>query len=129
MDERKPRQVRPDIQCEPMISDPAPDGDTEGGDLAIPDPDAGSPLRAFAENVVSIQRTNERLLERAQPQVQVAPDAVKGDDRVTHELTRAVVRDFPAAIGLNDGDIVRCQHVTKIGSKPQREYGRMLDDP
>jgi hypothetical protein len=97
-------QVVLDVDGEAVGGYSARDVDADRGDLPLIDPDAGV-VRAIIRSAAGVEALlcqcgDERLLERAD----VGDDVIDADDRVPDQLTRAVVGDLAAAVGLDDLD-------------------------
>ena len=55
-------KVAADVNGEPMHRDPFADTDTEGSDLAIPDPDTGFSRNACSVDAVTFEQGDENFL-------------------------------------------------------------------
>src|SRR5206468_4220720 len=90
---------------EAMVADPTAHGDADGRDLlAIREPHAGAARDAPALEPEARERGDQRVLERTEPAVEIAADAVQVDDRVTDQLAGSVPGDVAAARHLHHLD-------------------------
>src|ERR1017187_2110943 len=91
-------QIGADVQGETVRSHPPADVYANGGDLALIHPHAGQPGDASGEDAVIGQGIDNRLLDRPHVCAHVALPLPQVEDRVAHQLARAVVRHIAAAV-------------------------------
>src|SRR4051794_18642196 len=92
-----------------MPRHPAARMDPNGRDLPIPDPHPGvfvDPFTLYAERGESV---DESVLELPQIPVEVLAMLLEVEDRITHELARAMEGDVAAALDLEQLDATRGQ--------------------
>src|SRR5258706_14067147 len=101
-DAREQGEVGRDVQGEAVRRDPPRQMHADRGDLLLSHPDADV-LLAFPRlggEPVTGEGANENLLEIADISADVPPVRAEVDDRIPHELARAVIGDLAAAIAL-----------------------------
>src|ERR1700722_15725026 len=98
-------------------------------------PDAGSPRRALGEDAIIRAGANQHLFQPTQ----VLHDAQRRggspqiENRITHQLSRAVIGDVSSAVGFKQWDAAPCEqltagnHVLRMGIAAQGEHWRMFD--
>ena len=91
-------------------------------------PHAGPPGLARRRRPKPASVSDERLLEVAQVDVQVALVLAQQEDRVADELAGAVVRDVAAALDLESGVSPRSSRLSRFALRPAREHVRVLDE-
>ena len=138
VDQGEVREVDRDVEGDPVIGDPTLDAQAERPDL----PGLRSVRVAPAARVAVAPRRldaergtgrDERRLEGADERADEQAAIVEGDDRVGHELTRAVVGDLAAALDVHDRDTPSLElggdareDVCRIAVPAQRQDGRVL---
>ncbi len=121
------RQVRIDVQGEPVAGPVPGDPDANGGDLLVADPDAGPPVDAPGRDAEVGERADEDLLELAHVSDDVADPGAgsgDGDDRVADQLAGPVVGDVAAPVGLHQPRADRGrgdEHVGRVGAGAEGE--------
>ena len=122
------------VEGEAVVSDPAADGDTEGGDFARADPNAGEAGAAGGDEAEGTDGVDEDLFEEAEVGVEVFAGG-EGDDRIADELAGAVVGDIAATVGFRDLDAlggetggVPDEVSFRAGAKADGEDGVMLGE-
>jgi hypothetical protein len=81
-----------------MHRDPLAHADADGSQLAMIGPDAGESVAACGVDTEMRAGVDQDILDHAQVRVQVAVSEVQIENRIAHELTRAVVGRLTAAI-------------------------------
>src|SRR5207249_2376094 len=105
MDEREIVERVADVERESMVADPAPHGDADRSELlALGEPHAGAPGHAPARETPARERRDQRVLQRAQPAMEIAAHTVEPDDRVADQLSRPMPCDVATAGHLDDLD-------------------------
>jgi hypothetical protein len=72
---------------------------------------------------------NYGLLERGDEVTNTEARAAQVDQRIDHELTRAVIGDLSAAIDANDWDVTCGENMRGIGIHAEREHRLVLEHP
>ena len=117
------RQVRIDVQREPVAGPVPGDPDANGGDLLVADPDAGPPVDApgrDARSASAPMRTSSRLAHVSDDVADPGAGSGDGDDRVADELAGPVVGDVAAPVGLHQPRADRGrgdEHVGRVGAR------------
>ncbi len=89
----------------------------------------GAPSRRAPCDVPFGQGVDHRLLDPVDVLAHADFQALQVQQRVQHDLPRAVVGHLPAAIDVDHGDITRHQHVLILAGLAEREHGIVLDQP
>ena len=120
------REVGVDVEGEAVPCPPARDLDADRGDLLVAHPHPGEPAVHRRLHAEIGERVDEHPLERAHVRDDVARALAplrQRDDRVADELTRAVVRDVAAAVGVHEIGADRRrrhEHVRRVGACAER---------
>src|SRR5205823_1162037 len=129
------REVGRQVQGEAMAHHGAIELDADGGDLPAPGPDARqSGLARFGFDSQLPQIFDERTLELLDVGGDGQAQAGQVEDGVAHQLARAVIRGFAAAIGPDDLDpapgSLRLVPEDVVGARrlAHREDMRMLEE-
>ena len=139
VDELEVREVDRHVERDAVIADATLDAQAQCPDLAGRGPVRVAPAAGMAvappgDDVVGGAGRDERRLERTHERAHQQAALVQPDDRIGHELTGAVVRDLPAALGPLDRDaasgefIVAREDVGRVGVAAQGQDGRMLQE-
>lgn len=84
---------------------------TDGGDLAVLDPDAGRAGQTAGRQTELSQGVDEDLLEAAHIGDDVPPPVPQIENRVAHHLPRTVIGDVAAAVGFEKLDTGALEHL------------------
>ena len=122
VDRGEARQIGGDVQREPVQRHPAFDRHANRGELALGGgvPDAGPARLARPREPEPRQRLDQRLLEVAQVDVQIALVLAQQEDRVADELAGAVVGDVAAALDLEERRVAEVEQVVALGAARPR---------
>src|ERR1700722_3247415 len=98
-------------------------------------PDAGTPRRALGEDAIIRAGANQHLFQPTQVlhDAQRRGESPQIENRITHQLSRAVIGDVSSAVGFKQWDAAPCEqltagnHVLRMGIAAQGEHWRMFD--
>ena len=89
----------------------------------------GAPAHAMAGDAAVGQRAQHRLLQAVHVFLDEVAAPAQVDQRIGHDLSGAVVGDLAAAVGGDDRDVARRQHVVGLAGQALREHRRVLAKP
>jgi hypothetical protein len=111
---------------------PGRDTDADRGELPVVHPDSRKTLLSPGRYPKVAQRQDQYLFEISQIAVQVAAIRLEIEDRISHELTRAVICHIATTTRRENFDAPVCQFVRgqkdvlRMGTRPERDDVRML---
>ena len=115
-----------------MLGNPAATAHTDGGDLAVVQPEAGQPRQTLTLQAQLRQNIQNDLFQLTQIPVQIGRAALKVQHRVGHQLAGQVMGHLPAPID----PVQRCRWVSGIemqvllaGTTAEGVTGLVLQDP
>src|SRR5258706_12027038 len=129
IDTRERLQGQVHVEREPVIRASARDAKPDGGDLAAVDINAGPAAHPLAADAVLVEHRERRLLEAAHQLLHPDAHAPQVEEHISDRLPGTMKSDLPAAIGANNGDVARGEHVLVPAGEPKREDRRMLEKP
>lgn len=129
-------QIGRDVEREPVARHPSRDPDADRRQLLASDPDAGQAVDTAGVDAVVGSGANQDLLDVADVSVDVLSIGFQIDNRITDDLSRAVVGDVAAATGFVHLDAARREKVgisedvrsTAVAANAERQDVRVLDE-
>lgn len=95
-------EARIHVESDTVVGDPFAEGNTDGGDFMIPEPDAGMFIVAMGVgDAETATGPDDDLLEGPEVPMGVLFVRRQMEDGIGHELAGTVVRDVAAALGSN----------------------------
>src|SRR5690606_18054823 len=122
-------QVHADVERQAMEAASAAHADAQRRDLGPAHVHAGRALQALATDVPLVERVDDRLLDPAHVLAHAHADPAQVQQRVEHDLARAVVGHLAAAVHVQHRDVARRQHVLRLAGLAQGEHRLVLDQP
>lgn len=92
------RQIAMDIEREPMERDSPLDRDADGRYFPALNPDAREALDPAGIEIEFIERRDQRVLDQAQVADGRKFSAIEIDDRISDQLSRAVIGDISSSL-------------------------------
>jgi hypothetical protein len=139
VDQLEAGKVHRHVEGDAVVGDAAFHAQAQRADLARRGaariaPAAGVPLAPVGADTVRQTRRDERRLERTDQRPDRQAPACEGDDRIGHQLPRAVVGDLAAPLDADHLDVApgkvvgRRQDVRRIRVPAERQDGRVLEE-
>src|SRR6185369_13003684 len=126
-------EVRVDVECKAVRRDPARDVNSDRGDFTAPGVYARQTLDAKRLDTKIRQRPDQNFFQIADVTMEVFAIRAEVDNRIPNDLPETVIRDFPAAIRLEQRHVALLQFFLveqnrrAIAATPYRERMRMFE--
>jgi hypothetical protein len=111
IDAREGLQVHVDVQGEPVEAAAPAYPKTQGRDLRALQVDTRGTGTSGGLDPVTRQQLDDGLLQQLHKALDAESGTVQVEQKVGDELTRSMVSDLTAAVGLDDGDVAWIQDV------------------
>jgi len=112
-DEVEMAEVGRMVQRETMARDPPRNPDADGGQLLVPDPDAGESPDAPGLNTVIGRGPDHHFFQVTDVTVNVTTIRLQVDDGISDDLPRPVVRDVATPTGFEHLDALRSEGIRR----------------
>ena len=138
IDQVEVRELDRHVQGDPVVAHAALDAQPERADLARGGSVGVHPAARMSVATAGLDaerpaRVDHRALERAHQRPYEQAPTAQADDRVGHQLARAVVGHLAAPFDADDVDPARCERLgrgedmRRIRGAAEREHGRVLE--
>ena len=109
-------EVHRDVEREPVVRAALADAQADARELAGTDVHAGRVAPAEGLDAPLRHRRDDGALDALDQRAHAEPGAIEVEQRIHHELARAVVGHLPAAIDLHDRDVAGAEQVLGLAS-------------
>ena len=123
------REIEIDIDRYSVEGAPASHPKPDGRKLAALHVYAGGTLMSGGADSDVAEHVDDGLLERLDEPPYPDPRTMQVEEQIRHELSRPVVSHLSPSIGTDHGNRSGVPHVAAMSRLPEREDGRMLQQP
>lgn len=122
-------QVHVHIEAQAVVGRMVADAQTQRGDLACVDVDAGRILVAMRVDAILGQGIDDGGLDPAHHLADAVAAPLHAQQQVDHQLARAMIGDLAAAVGPDQRDVGLAQQVFGLAGEAEGIDRWMFDDP